>query len=212
MDVAVVVRTVRPWLGTAGIVGIVSVFVSGYLIRTVFDSQPLAVDAAWHDLLVGNRNPWLEYPSLALNLVGGTIAMILITIAVMAVLFFFRHRWAAAFVGLSVVLSMLLSTIIKQLVDRPRPGDSLVIATSGAFPSGHTTAAAALVVALALLFARRWVWAVAAVWVLAMAFSRTYLLAHWLSDTVAGAVLGTSVALLLWAPVAARLRRRIEAV
>ncbi|MCU1558908.1 MAG: hypothetical protein JWN09_2903 [Microbacteriaceae bacterium] len=205
----VAVRSARPWLTVAGVLGIVSVFLSGYLIRTAFGSQPLATDVAWHDFLVQHRSPWLEYPSLALNLVGGTIAMTVITVVVVAALFFLRRRWAAAFLGLTVALSTVLSTIVKQLVDRPRPGDSIIVATSGAFPSGHTTAAAAFVVALALIFARRWVWMLAAVWVLAMAFSRTYLLAHWLSDTVGGAVLGASVALLLWAPVGVRQRRRV---
>ena len=43
--------------------------------------------------------------------------------------------------------------------------------------------------------------------VLVMMWSRTFLAAHWLSDTVAGAVLGAGVALMLWwlcAPLLAR--------
>ncbi|MET4782462.1 phosphatase PAP2 family protein [Glaciihabitans sp. UYNi722] len=208
MATAFAVRSARPGFAVIGVLGILSVFASGYLIHLYFGSTLPAVDAAWHGFLQQHRSAWLEYPSLALNLVGGTIAMALVTVAVMAVFFFLRRRWAAMFIGLSVGVSFLLSTVIKQLVDRQRPADNIVVAASGSFPSGHTTAAAAIVVALALVLARRWVWMLAVVWILAMAFSRTYLFAHWLSDTAAGAVLGVSVALLLWTPVAARLRLR----
>ena len=37
-----------------------------------------------------------------------------------------------------------------------------------------------------------------------MALSRTYIGAHWVSDTVGGVILGAAVALLLWAPIATR--------
>jgi undecaprenyl-diphosphatase len=47
-----------------------------------------------------------------------------------------------------------------------------------------------------------------------MALSRTYIGAHWVSDTIGGMILGAAVALLLWAPVATRLleeRKRVHA-
>jgi membrane-associated phospholipid phosphatase len=45
------------------------------------------------------------------------------------------------------------------------------------------------------------------VWALAMALSRTYLGAHWLSDTIGGLILGAGVAVIVWAPLAYRLAR-----
>ena len=65
--------------------------------------------------------------------------------------------------------------------------------------------AAALAVSLALVVtyssafsdtATRWVWVVSITWILLMMWSRTALHVHWLSDTVAGAVLGASAAIL----------------
>jgi undecaprenyl-diphosphatase len=87
------------------------------------------------------------------------------------------------------------------------------VATSGAsFPSGHAVAASVTVVAavIALVPAgrRRAWWALAAVaFSVLMGLSRAYLGAHWLSDAVAGILLGTSCALLT-ALVAGELQQR----
>jgi membrane-associated phospholipid phosphatase len=222
---------VHLWQAIVGALGIALVLVSAEVIRVGFAGQPFAIDVLWHNLLALHRSAWFLTPSLALNLLGGTAAMTVITIAVMANLALSRQFFAAAFVGLTVLASAGLSTVAKQIGDRPRPGDSIVVATSGAFPSGHTTATAALLVALALTYLsgqspsgqspsgqsargrnsrRAVIWTLASLGVAAMAFSRTYLFAHWLTDTIGGAILGGSVALLLWAPVAERIASQLR--
>jgi membrane-associated phospholipid phosphatase len=68
----------------------------------------------------------------------------------------------------------------------------------------HATYAGATCVALVLLFTtpgarRRW-WSTLAIFgVAGMAWSRTYLQVHWLTDVIAGALLGSSVSLLVFA-------------
>jgi undecaprenyl-diphosphatase len=63
-----------------------------------------------------------------------------------------------------------------------------------------------LAVALVLLFSKPgtrrllW-WTLAALAIAGMAWSRTYLQLHWLSDTLAGALLGIGIALLSFATV-----------
>jgi undecaprenyl-diphosphatase len=62
-----------------------------------------------------------------------------------------------------------------------------------------------MVVVLGILFPRVWVWCVGAAWAVLMAVSRTYLGAHWLSDTLGGLLLGAAIAVIVWAPLAHRI-------
>ena len=77
------------------------------------------------------------------------------------------------------------------------------MATTGAsFPSGHSIAASVTVVAAVIALVppgrRRVAWGAAAVgFSVLMAVSRSYLAAHWLSDAIAGVLLGWSCALLV---------------
>ena len=51
----------------------------------------------------------------------------------------------------------------------------------------------------AVVLGKLWMWVSGTILGVAMMYSRTYLGAHWLSDTVAGALLGVGLALLAWA-------------
>src|SRR5690554_1229301 len=76
------------------------------------------------------------------------------------------------------------------------------------FVSGHTSAATALALALALFFGarRRWIWAAAMAWPLLMGLSRMYLGRHFLADVLGGLAVGVAGVLLAWA-----LMRRFQA-
>ena len=84
-------------------------------------------------------------------------------------------------------------------VQRPRPPGSLVVTTGTSFPSGHAVAASVTVIAAVIALVppgrRRAWWALAAMaFSILMGLSRAYLGAHWLSDAVAGILLGTACA------------------
>jgi len=166
-------------------------------------SGPLEIDASWSELMLDLRNAGLDAIALALNAVGHGIVRAL-TIAGVGVFLLVARRLlelgAFAFVQ-SVTPSA--TFVIKSLVDRRRPPGQLVHPSGSSFPSGHVSYAATTATILVLLFAplahRRAAWVAAALATTAMAWSRTYLQAHWLSDTVAGAALGAGVALLAYA-------------
>jgi membrane-associated phospholipid phosphatase len=91
-----------------------------------------------------------------------------------------------------IAISSLLATGlvvegIKFVVDRPRPHGWLR-GWSSSFPSGHASGA----FALAVIFTRRWKRLAIGFWTVAVtvALSRLYLERHYLSDVVAGAVIG----------------------
>ena len=173
--------------------------VTGALVFRAPDGAPTLVDSWWHDLLASNRSPVIEVIARALNVAGGTLVMTLVTLVLVLALLIARRWHAAIIVGVTVPLASGAHSLLKLAVDRPRPPDALLELSTASFPSGHATTAASITVALVLALAvtRAWAWALAAAWTIAMAFSRTYLLVHWVTDVAAGALLGASIAVLV---------------
>jgi undecaprenyl-diphosphatase len=152
--------------------------------------------------MVATRTTPLTDAAKVLDVLGGFIVMLIARVLVSLYLALRRRWWHLSAFLLAVVLSEALIGPMKALYGRPRPPVSfaLVHTTGTSFPSGHAVAASATVVALVLALVpagrHRWVWGVAAaVFSLLMAISRAYLAAHWLSDAVAGTLLGVTIAL-----------------
>ncbi|WP_214466204.1 phosphatase PAP2 family protein [Microbacterium flavescens] len=201
-----VARSVTTYL----IVGLVLVALScvlGWWILTHGD-PPFAVDVWWNTAVAELSTPFLTGFSRVMNWVGGGwFAVLVVPIGGAIVLIILRRPWAAAFFLTAEAVSAGGVQVLKHLFGRVRPEDIIVVSDYGSFPSGHVANAATLAVAAAVIFPRLWVMIVGACWVLLMAFSRTYLHAHWLSDTVGGAMLGAGAVLLVAAAFAVPMAR-----
>ncbi len=129
-----------------------------------------------------------------------------------------RHvawRRAAVAAVLSAGAALAIGKVISELVDRARP---FVVDSGGVhlfsghaadpgFPSDHATAAFAIATAI-FLRNRRW-GVVALIAAAVLSVGRVAIGVHYPSDVLAGAGLGTAVALVLWAR---PLRARIDAL
>jgi undecaprenyl-diphosphatase len=134
-----------------------------------------------------------------ISLVGGTVGVASIA-TVVTVIEYFRRPTRALFAFMFLVVGgqVALSNGIKFIVERARPDfDQLVGAAGTSFPSGHSTAAAATMAAIALIVTRgraRRTKVIAAGVAAGLAFmvacSRIFLGVHWFSDTLGGILLG----------------------
>jgi len=179
----------------------------------VFADAPLAevakglpgwVHAAFAFVTDFGKSGWFLWPTaivlLAIALVASPALaplsrLVLATIAV-----------RAGFLFAAIAVPSLFATIIKRLIGRARPfvgneADPFLYlplswpAAYASMPSGHTTTAFAAAVAIALVWPRlRWPMLVYAV---IIAASRVALDAHYLSDVIAGAFVGSIGALMV---------------
>ena len=149
------------------------------------------------------RNPWLAKLSDVGNQVGSGESLLVVS-AVLLIAGYAFQRASIKLAGWGTLLAHavagVVNTAIKHLVGRGRPkfmhADTSTFLPFGgrgwdSFPSGHSMAAFAVATVLAVRFPKfRWALIVAA---LAVSVSRLVRSSHFLTDVIAGAVLGVLI-------------------
>lgn len=189
---------------------------------------PTTVDQGWLNL-VGLEPDTLPYwIAVVLAVAGGGTGAVMCTGLLAAVFVLLRRFRAAGVLVTTMLAGIALSELLKAVVIRVRPSDQLYESAGFSYPSGHSMGAAALAMGLAFIATRahmlklaetdiapteitapleplrlrfHWSMLLAFVWILLMMWSRTALQVHWLSDTIAGALVGLSAAVIadeLW--------------
>lgn len=137
----------------------------------------------------------------AISMFGNSgIGMIALT-----VIFLFpkKTRRTGVCSGLALAIgAVTVNLILKPLVLRPRPYvtyDKLEpllkeIKDPHSFPSGHTQAAFALAVSICLVLRKKLLSVLSLAFAVLMGFSRLYVGAHYPSDVIIGAIIGTAAA------------------
>ncbi len=150
---------------------------------------PVAQSLGWLGDYLGTTSIALTF--LAFGLVGSIL---------------FRSPRDAWFLGIAAILR-LMAMVLKGIFDSPRPTidqvDQARVFESTGFPSGHATTASLLMGTLVFLVARRTDRtpiraAMLALWVSGVAitaFARIWHGAHWITDTVGGAIVGLVIVL-----------------
>lgn len=158
------------------------------------------------DSLANAKAAMLHSPALTkimffITNIGSTISMLVLSVLVIGFLAY-KKRWqniclfAAGMAG-----GLILELLLKMLVHRVRPENSLINEVGYSFPSGHATLAIIFFSLLIYIFRddiKKELWKhvfmiSCIVLALLIGFSRIYLNVHWLSDVIGGFALG-----LLW--------------
>lgn len=191
------------------VIGVLLVVLAAALGILVTFEADIDLDEWWNGFV--SFFSFLQPLSLGMNFLGGGwFATFVIPLGGVAVMLILRRPWGALFVVVASAASAAGVQVLKAMFGRARPEDMIVVSDHGSFPSGHTANAATVAVIAIVLFPRVWVAIVGVAWVLVMGFSRTQVHAHWLSDTVGGALLGAGAALIIAAAFTPRLTRESE--
>ncbi len=184
-------------IATATLVGYATVFL---IVLVGGHFGPLGIDSSWNTVMQSTQMPVLTGIALALNIVGGTVISGLLIPVLLSVVLLVRHRYMSAlFLMTASLVCAGVVQAVKALVARPRPVDMMITSDSGSFPSGHSANAMVIILVVVLVVANtRWIRYAGVAYVLLMMWSRTYLHAHWVTDTIGGVLLGATVTLLIW--------------
>jgi len=148
-----------------------------------------------------------DYVAFLITTLGNGAFLTLLCIASACFLNRYKRPRAALF-SLLTLLGLPLNMLLKQVVHRPRPIDTLVrilfYEPGDSFPSGHAMGSTIVYGFLAYLAwtyfkdrARRRFWtAVLILTPIAISFSRIYIGAHWFSDIVGAWIFGLIVLLI----------------
>lgn len=174
----------------------------GWLLDQVTDGGPFTrvdTSAANHLHRWVRARPLLVDGLRVITTLGATWWLALCVAAATVVLLRAGRRRPAVFLVATTAAGGLLVQIVKALVSRPRPSLVAPVATAQgqSFPSGHTMGSTIVYGALLVVFAaplprrrRVAIVAVAFVLVCAIGFTRLALGVHYISDVLAGLVLG----------------------
>jgi undecaprenyl-diphosphatase len=164
------------------------------------NTQPVRTDKRLANWLVEQRTPTLNDLSLVGSYLAETITKIIVTAVVVVVLLRLVKRWLEPLVvAVSLILEAAVFISVTWIVGRPRPAvprlDGSPVDSS--FPSGHAAAGACYVAIAVVVFwhtRKRWIRALVVVVTVATPIiagaARMYRGMHYLTDVVAGVLLG----------------------
>lgn len=190
-------------------INILLVLVFGFILMAVLVSQRAFVSL---DLWATNTLQIIfprifDFPFSFFSLLGSSEIIGLIMLIIAGVVFWKLGR---IFWGLgTIVLIYIIEIFGKFFLYHPGPPEEFFrysipfffpsggfVHTNYSFPSGHVSRTLFIIVVLAFLVKKRWFTVVGSLLAVVMIVSRIYLGEHWLSDTIGGAFLGSSVGLL----------------
>jgi membrane-associated phospholipid phosphatase len=151
------------------------------------------------------HNKFLDQLFLSITFFGDGILAILVCL----ILFLFKKKHESLFLLISFVLSSILAQVLKNSFHRLRPVnffhdysyhkliEGFTNSVYCSFPSGHTTTIFTLATMVVFFTKKRSYHILALTLAILVGYSRIYLGQHFLEDVIFGAIIGTSISLLI---------------
>ena len=178
------------------------IFIIGFiliLLEVFYNGSIVNLDLKINSLILLFENNFTYGLSNIFSIIFDTIGIAIITLVLCAYLWFkYPRKKEAIFFAVSMILTALITFIIKETVGRARPMNALVIENSFSFPSGHvTTSVAFFGLVCYLIFRKSRTYSIKLITILMssivailISLSRLFLNVHWFSDVIGGFLLG----------------------
>jgi undecaprenyl-diphosphatase len=191
------------WLGVTAMA--LGAFVD--ITKDLLEGEVDSIDRAIVLAVARVRTPWVTVAAVDLTSLGSITVVALFSILAVVTLLVLRDRRGALQIFFAFGGAVLWTLVMKDLIDRPRPGivPRLVDVSGFSYPSGHSLAAASFYLTISILVsqhlqttrARIAIFAAAGFIIMLVGLSRVYLGVHYPTDVVGGIALGGAWAFLL---------------
>lgn len=184
------------------------------LARDVHQGDTLAFDQSVLRSINEHSSDGLNAFFLIVTEFGGVTAVTIVSIVLFCYLLYKNKRYGALLVAAGVGGAAAINYLAKITFERTRPDlwQQLITETTYSFPSGHSAGSSALAVCVvALLWRTKWripAVCIASVYIIVIGFSRMYLGVHYMTDVIAGWIVGITWVLIVASLIYARKNRR----
>lgn len=153
-------------------------------------------------------NPFFDFLFQLITICGEQIVLI----SIISIIYWALDKKFGEYIAYSVLTSVLLNNVIKDIFKMKRPiGEEGIrtlreqTATGYSFPSGHTQSASSFYGSMAIYLKNRVMYIIATVMIILIGFSRLYLGVHYPKDVIVGGILGVLTSLICY-----KLYNRVE--
>ena len=157
------------------------------------------LDNLANDIAVSLENPILTSFSKFINLIFEPIVLVIILLGISIYLFCYSSRKKGIIIAGTAIVSSIILTALKNIIQRARPENALIESSNFSFPSGHLTLTIVFLGSLIYLFTkgktRKNAIIITIPIILIVGLTRIYLRIHFLTDVIAGIALGS---LIIW--------------
>lgn len=183
---------------------VIGFLLSGFIILTllVYIMPDSVIDWEFSEEVQEYQHPFLDTMMKWVSIVGNSPVSIIVVLITSLIFLIFRYKREALFICLTL-LSGIVSSVLKIIIDRPRPTKDVVRIISDtsrqSFPSGHVLFYVVFFGFIVLLMYRLKtlpsplriiVSLISLVLIFSVPFSRIYLGAHWFTDVLGGFLMG----------------------
>lgn len=153
------------------------------------------VDKVFNNWMTIIENAPLTFVSKFISVVLDPIVLIMLSLVLFIFIYFKKSKTSSIIFMSGIFFTSILIFILKNVIERARPINSIIIESGYSFPSGHSLLGIVFFMSLAFILSKnkKMNCIFAGFFSIFIGFTRLVLRVHWFSDVIFGLVIGSLI-------------------